>query len=145
MIEGEIKVGERFQESGRCGTIRVDPDGCVIFRYEYEPHQNDPTFRRDQSDHDSSWIDFRRKFERIPVTRGWTPISPETLPGDEVDRVFVGQGNDLDIVVIDEQGDGDGWKYLLDRTWDAWRPIPPEWLPLPTSPSEPAAEPPSRA
>lgn len=127
MIEDEIKIGDRLilkSSKEACEVCSVS-NSWVNVRYLSGLEEKSSI----------TWT--RQHFDRIV---GWIPITPETLPGDDVDQVFViSSDGTIDIEDLPEPGSllGEGWRFLVGRTPDktsvyvAWRPIPEDWLQVP--------------
>ncbi len=116
MIEGEIRVGDKFIETREVEVEHVGQDKIAY-----------------QTEHGSSMVvatgSFRKRFSR---PGSWTPITPDTLPEEDVEQIFLlySSGTILNASVAAIRSLGDS-HWGLSRVTH-WRPVPPEWLPLPT-------------
>lgn len=119
MVNGEIKIGDRL-------TWDMTPDILTVERIDDDVYHVHSKLNGVTEGVTKATLVARLK----RIDPGWTRVGDQ-LPGDDVDRVVVGCGNDMGLVVRDERGQGTGWKYLLGYTWTHWRPIPADWLPLP--------------
>jgi hypothetical protein len=64
--------------------------------------------------------------------RGWVRITPETLPGEDVEVVLATDGYHIESSHISRRI---GWAMLISggvfHNYTHWRPVPPEFFPLP--------------
>ncbi len=122
MIVGEIRVGDRLRHD------RTNPDlfEVIDFNYENEVCVQYPNGQKAWLSR--GWISAR--CDRADP--GWTPITPDTLPGEDVKQVFLlySSGTILNANVAAIRSVGD--LHWGSSRATHWRPVPLDWLPLPT-------------
>lgn len=130
MIEGEIKVGDRLIECSSGGFYRVlkHDDACGIF----DIGKDDSL----KSEFGCNAIVLRNQFRRADF--GWTRIA-DRLPGDELEEIIVisiaGHKSFVHRDVWAAFHKKERWNYLRwpGTEYTYWRPIPPDFFPLPIS------------
>lgn len=129
VIDGEIRVGDRLIY--HVGDKRV-PIEVLDLGVEH-PLRDDPLIRVRDRDGEFCFQVEELRETCVRADSGWTRITPETLPGDDVEQVLALCGM---TIWHTARVSPEGWSWNFKHCgYTHWRPIPADWLPLPVKDS----------